>query len=418
MSRALPLRNRQTLAGVRWKSTTERPRAVQQRVRRRGSGWSEWLESPVADAHAPERSARLATEPTWIPKGDFVQFRVAGGPPKGLYAAFVGVDRRPRAVAARATRLGAAPNGVTPPPIFLRDSWDDGSAGPRREAVEGFVHVVIVHHTVGPNTYAPDDSLGIVLGIARYHRDHNGWDDIGYNLLVDRYGQVFEGRAGGLERAIVGAHAQGWNSQSTGIACLGTFGGETPPTELVETLARLTAWKLSVHGVPVAGTVFLRSGGGSANRYRRGTEVEFARIAGHGDADLTECPGAALGETLGTIRARAARFAPKAVEPPQELTITRQQSHVAAGERAVVSGRAPSGATVRLAVARRARGAPQLASVDRPRPVRARSDGRWSARLLLPRPGLYRIAAGLGDEQRSVYVRAVRVANGGTYPLV
>ena len=134
----------------------------------------------------------------------------------------------------------------------------------------GAVKLAFIHHTVSANDYGPQDSAAMVLGICRYHRNSNGWNDIGYNFLVDRYGTIFEGRAGGIDQAVVGAQAQGYNSQSTGIASLGTFSTDGQTDAGLGAIARLLGWKLAVHGVPPTGTVDVVSGGGSLNRYPAG----------------------------------------------------------------------------------------------------------------------------------------------------
>jgi N-acetylmuramoyl-L-alanine amidase len=161
---------------------------------------------------------------------------------------------------------------------------------------------------VNANDYGPEDSAGIVLGIARYHRNSNGWNDIGYNFLVDKYGQIFEGRAGGIDQAVVGAQAQGWNSSSTGIACIGDFSSVTNTPEGMNALAQLIGWKLSLHGVPVQGTVTLTSIGGAENKYPAGTQVTFQRIGGHRDGCNTACPGNGLYGQLDALRAAAAQY--------------------------------------------------------------------------------------------------------------
>ena len=159
------------------------------------------------------------------------------------------------------------------------------------------------------NDYTPEESPGIVLAIARYHRNSQGWNDIGYQFLVDKYGQIFEGRAGGIDQAVVGAQAQGWNSTSTGIACLGDFTSIAQTPEGMDALARLIGWKLSVHGVPTTGEVTVVSAGGETNRYPAGTPVTFQRISGHRDGNNTSCPGNLLYAQLEQLRTAAAQFA-------------------------------------------------------------------------------------------------------------
>ncbi len=146
----------------------------------------------------------------------------------------------------------------------------------------------------------------MVLGICRYHRNVNGWDDIGYNFLVDRFGRVIKGRAGGSGKAVVGAHTQGFNSQSTGVAALGTHTSHRLSKAGRRGLVRVLRWKLEHHGAARSGKARLISAGGDGNRYPKGRAVDFKRVSGHRDANLTECPGDRLYHQLRRIRERVA----------------------------------------------------------------------------------------------------------------
>jgi hypothetical protein len=193
--------------------------------------------------------------------------------------------------------------------MITRSEWGADSVPPREPAIYGEVQLAFVHHTVTANDYGPEDSAGIVLGIARYHRNGNGWNDIGYNFLVDKYGQIFEGRGGGIDQPVVGAQAQGYNSVSTGVACLGTFTSVAQSPAGLDALARVIGWKLTLHAVPTQGTITVTSAGGESNRYPSGTPVTFERISGHRNGNNTSCPGDTLYGQLADLRAAAARYA-------------------------------------------------------------------------------------------------------------
>jgi hypothetical protein len=144
----------------------------------------------------------------------------------------------------------------------------------------------------------------MLRAIYAFHRYGRGWNDIGYNFVVDRFGRIFEARAGGVEEAVIGAHAGGYNYCSTGIAVLGEYGAQRISAAARRSLAHLLAWKLSLHGTPVPGRVTVRvnPAGAIYSRFPARAHVSLPRIAGHRDADSTSCPGDALYGELPGLR--------------------------------------------------------------------------------------------------------------------
>jgi hypothetical protein len=155
----------------------------------------------------------------------------------------------------------------------------------------------------------------MLRAIFAFHRDVNGWNDIGYNFVVDLFGRVFEARAGGIDEPVVGAHAGGYNLVSSGVAVLGSFTSERISAPARHTLERLLAWKLSLHGVPSQGRVTVRvnPAGARYSRFPANARVSLPRIAGHRDADSTDCPGSVLYGELRGVRSGAHRLAGRPV---------------------------------------------------------------------------------------------------------
>ncbi|CAA9494388.1 MAG: hypothetical protein AVDCRST_MAG38-2828, partial [uncultured Solirubrobacteraceae bacterium] len=311
------------------------------------------------------------------------------------------------AARARGSRTGVARASQAIPAIVPREAWGAAAVPPRVAASYGEVQLAFVHHTVTTNSYTPEQSAGIVLGIARYHRDSNGWNDVGYNFLLDKYGQVFEGRAGGIDQPVIGAQAQGYNSVSTGIACLGDFSAIAQSPAAMESLARLLAWKLGLHGAPAEGNVTVISAGGPTNRVREGTPVVFERISGHRDANNTSCPGSALYGQLPGLRARVAALS----RPSSALTFAVSSSQVrypaavrVSGTLSFGDGRSPADAGVRIEL--RPTGGAVWEALGT---ATADAGGRWSADLNVPRGGTLRAVAGGDGATAAIVSRSAAV---------
>ena len=196
-----------------------------------------------------------------------------------------------------------------PPNIIPRSTWGASSFSRCGRPVDaGTVYAAVVHHTAGSNDYSPEDSADIVRSIYAYHTRTLGWCDIGYNALVDKYGQVFEGRAGGVTKGIMGSHAGGFNRNTWGVSMIGTFQDEPPPRIQLETVGRLLGWRLGLDRTDPRGTAQLVSAGGSFTQFPRGAALTLPAIIGHRDVDNTECPGDQGYASLDEIREIAASF--------------------------------------------------------------------------------------------------------------
>jgi hypothetical protein len=255
----------------------------------------------------------VATEPIAAAHGDGIQVRIDWAPghraPRAS-ALLIDPGRSPADTVA-ATQPGSRATASTlAPALITRAQWGaDESLRPCGDpSYVATIKVGFVHHTVTTNTYLPADSAGIVRGIYAYHILGNGWCDIGYNFLADKYGQIFEGRFGGPERAVLGAHTGGFNNNSFAVSALGDYQTATPSTALLAAISKVMGWKLGLHNRDPLGTATLVSAGGPNTKWPAGQTVSYNVVSGHRDAGNTDCPGALLYPLLSTVRRQAAAY--------------------------------------------------------------------------------------------------------------
>ena len=297
------------LVGFQW----DGPHHAEVEVRSLSNGrWSDWMELHTSGEEGPDHDAgehrRTNTVgPVYVGKGvRDLQVRVAEGHLRNLRLHAIRSEE-PELSGGISAAAAAAPQ----PGIITRAGWGaDESFRTFAQGCDGSpdyasrVRYSVVHHTAhgsDSNSYGPGDSASIVRGIYHFHTHTNGWCDIGYNFLVDRYGQIFEGRFGGMDRAVIGAHAAGFNTESTGVAVLGEFNSAAFPSQAYGALKSLLAWKLSVHNVNPNQQITVTAGAGSA-KYAQGTQVTLWTISGHRDVGSTACPGDNLYATLPGLR--------------------------------------------------------------------------------------------------------------------
>ena len=328
-----------TLAGVQWES----PRSVliELRARARGGAWSRWGVASTL-GHGPDKpvSDALIGEAVWTGSADYVELR-SSRPLRGVRLHFVNVEQAATATAADAAALPLAQPvldaGPGQPAIIARSAWAGSHAPPSVVPGYGEVMMAFVHHTDSLNDYSSVEVPAIIDGIYVYHRYVRGWHDIGYNFVIDLYGRIWEARLGGIDQAVVGAQAGGYNLESTGVAMIGTFSDVLPSAAALSSLQRLLAWKLSLHGVPTLGhvTVVVDPADYFYTPFRPGQHVSLPRVAGHRDGCTTDCPGNVLYYHLPAIRPLVHELAGS----PARITLSAPSKPGSASVPVEVSGR-------------------------------------------------------------------------------
>jgi uncharacterized protein with LGFP repeats len=305
------------------------------RAMKSDGSWGPWYEAEVSGGVGDRSPGPSGTEPVFVGRTTTVQIAVTrppGAAPTGssptvpakqelgylpatieqpygqnINAVLISPPQAP--VDAQWTPPTALIAAGVPPHIITRGEWGaDESMRCGEPVYDNGIRAGVVHHTAGSNDYGPQDSAAIVRAIYAYHTRTLGWCDIAYHALVDKFGQVFEGRAGGITKPVEGSHTGGFNKNTWGVAMIGNF-DVVPPTPIqLRTVGRLLGWRLGMDGVDPRGTVALTSAGGSFTHFPAGATPTLPSIFTHRDVGNTDCPGNAAYAAMDRIRDIAARF--------------------------------------------------------------------------------------------------------------
>ncbi len=313
-----------SLVGVTWDAVQPRkvsPEDLHVLVRTRSQGaWQDWTELATDSGDAPADdetgaaagATREGTSPYFAGPSDGIQVRVdsrTGFVPIGLRADLIdpGTSDADSHLVASVPSTAAAAAGK--PAVFTRAQWGadeklrNGSA-----TYEPKMKVAFVHHTATSNSYTKDQAAAAVRSIYAYDTNSLGWSDIAYNVLVDKFGQVFEGRAGGLDKYVRSGATGGFNAKSWAVSALGNYVSTDPSSAMLSSIEKVLAWKLGISHLNPQGKTHLTAanGSGTTAKYKDGTKVSFDVISGHRDAGATACPGTKLYAKLPEIRSKVA----------------------------------------------------------------------------------------------------------------
>lgn len=288
-------------AGLLWRGDLP---SLQMRVRTDGEGWRAWQDVEVEDftaASGEAASGLLVFEPAREAQIRLTPEVIRGPAPQLRSLRVVLID----ASAGPALPAELQIEQLQAPRVISRAEW--GADQRELHWAPSYVPVrkFSLHHTATADGGAsPAAALRVIY---HYHAISLEWGDIGYNYIVDRLGNIYEGRAGGLNS--VAAHSSGYNEGVDGIALLGTFRDRPPADPMIASVASLIAWRARAQGVDPQGSGVLG-------------DRRLPNVFGHRDVNSTDCPGDAAYALLPSIRQRAAALLAATQSQRPTLSVT------------------------------------------------------------------------------------------------
>ena len=286
-----------TMAAASWPADLDSPDVVEFQGKDLNTGeWGDWL-----SAELMTDIEENASEAVWVGPSSAVNvraFRDGIDISEQLTAHLITTSESRSDVRLASSGSGSGitrilPATVTPgtgaPTFITREEWNAGTVNTSRLSYAKELKAICIHHTGGSNTYTAAQSPQVVRGMFTYHTKILGWADLGYNVVVDKYGQIFEGRAGGLHRNVAGAHARGFNTGSCGISVMGDYMDIPVPTAALNAIATVAAWKLaSTFTQDVYGTETWTV---TTSNVKRSGTFSMPHLFAHRDVNYTDCPG-------------------------------------------------------------------------------------------------------------------------------
>ncbi|MBI4299939.1 MAG: N-acetylmuramoyl-L-alanine amidase [Chloroflexi bacterium] len=266
-----------------------------------GNDWSEWLHFTILDGLG---GASFPIANLIFTNGDvrYIQYRATFSRPdrsvsprlQAVTITYIDASQGPNIAEAKANvMVSPQVNAVNKPPIIPRAAWGADESYRFSSGTEvwpreyEYAAKLIIHHTVTSND--EPDPVATIRAIYYYHAVTLGWGDIGYNYLIDRFGNTYEGRYGGDN--VMGGHALQYNRGSLGVAAMGTYASVAPSSQLEASLFSLASWQAFHTGINPNGSGFF-------------VDKSLPNIMGHRDALQTTCPGDRLYVDVPTVRSQ------------------------------------------------------------------------------------------------------------------